>query len=168
MEMVFTCWIIFEDSIDLIYSHIVEKDELDKNFNMYFFKILEFLTPIEDNIKTKIQEKLKTPYININSKYNYLLNIINKNKLKIKTYRKFLEFFNVTRNCLHFNSRPIKDYSFSLPFGNFELKKGEIIEYFTYDVIEHSIKYFIEIFNFIRVNLPIDSVIINPATKIEY
>ena len=49
------------------------------------------------------------------------------------------------RNTLHNNSRPMKNYKFSLKMGEFKFERDKHIDFFTYDVILESIEKFFEV-----------------------
>lgn len=171
VSLVFSLWIIFEDSIDVIYSYIVDEKEVENLKNGTYSRIKKYL---EDKLSEEdllsIQAKLKSDYIGINNKYNYILNRFSLNKAlkkELKEIREFLHFFNVLRNILHTNGRPMKDYNFKLSFGEFKFEKNKHIDFFTPDVLFICVEKFVGIFNFIRENLQIGDEIFNTASLIE-
>ncbi|WP_140486110.1 hypothetical protein [Flavobacterium sp. GSA192] len=169
--LVFSLWIVFEDSIDIIYQNIATESEIEKYKNGTFNRIKKIIEGklIDEDIQS-IQEKLKSDYIGINNKYNYILNFLtlDKNqKKKVKEIRDFLQFFNILRNSLHTNSRPMKNYEFKLSIGTFKFEKNKHIDFFTLDVLYNSINEFVKIFSFLRENLDIEKEMFNTASLVE-
>lgn len=168
--LVFTLWIVFEDTIDIIYQSIVAESELQTNQNGNYNRIKKIIEgKLNEEDILSIQGKLKSNYIGINNKYNYILNALTLDKSQSKQLqdiREFLQFFNILRNTLHTNSRPMKDYLFKLEIGHFTFEKNKHIDFFTFDVLYYSIEKFVDIFGFIRDNLKVKEKIFNPTTTI--
>lgn len=168
LGLVFNLWIVFEDSIDIIYTNIITKDELQVNQNTNYNKIKKI---IENKLNTEdlnyIKKKLMSEYIGVNNKYNYVLNNLNLEKIQLKEYREFLQFFNILRNTLHTNSRPLKDYQFNLSIGNIMFKKNKHIDFFTFDILYYSIEMFLKTYCLIRDNLSLKREIFNPSTLVK-
>ncbi|WP_291399355.1 hypothetical protein [Daejeonella sp.] len=163
-------WIVFEDSIDIIYSKIATEDDVNNYKYAHFNRIRGLIEgKISEEDLKHIKAKLQSDYIGINNKYNYVLNSleIEKSEAKgLKKYREFLQFFNVLRNTLHTNSRPIKDFNFNTSIGKFKFEKNKHIDFFTTDILYASVVMFIEIFDFIRTKLKYDGEIFNSATLV--
>lgn len=171
VSLVFSLWIIFEDSVDFIYAHIVDEGEVEKLKNGTYNRIKEMLEgKLKEEDLKNIQTKLKSDYIGINNKYNYILNKLTldkSQKKKLKEIREFLQFFNVLRNILHTNGRPMKDYEFKLDIGTFKFEKNKHIDFFTPDVLYLCIEKFVSIFSFLRENLNEEDEIFNIASLVE-
>ncbi len=169
--IVFNLWIVFEDSIDIIHNKMAAKDIVSNYKNGQFNKIKEIIEgKISKEDQVIIKSKLQSDYIGINNKYNYVLTslVIDKSETKqLKEYREFLQFFNILRNTLHTNSRPIKEYHFKISIGDFKFVKNTHIDFFTLEVLYSSVVMFIEIFDFIRIKLKIEEEIFNPATLVK-
>jgi hypothetical protein len=168
--VVYNLWIVFEDSIDIIYSKIVTQNAVSNNKYANYNKIKDLIERkiSEANLK-QIKSKLQCDYIGINNKYNYVLTSLATEKTEdkeLKKFREFLQFFNILRNTLHTNSRPIKDYNFNTSLGKFKFEKNKHIDFFTFDVLYASIVIFIEIFDFIRTKLKYDKELFNSATLV--
>ena len=168
--IVFSMWIVFEDSIDIIFNKIISKDNLNNNKLGQFNKIKKLLEGKISEVDLEIiKSKLQSDYIGINNKYNYVLTSLKIEKSedkKLKQYREFLQFFNILRNTLHTNSRPIKDYHFKISIGDFKFEKDKHIDFFSLNVLYESLVMFIDIFDFIRSKLNFDGEIYNSATLI--
>ncbi len=169
--IVFSMWIVFEDSIDIIYNKIVSIDDLNNNRIGQYNKIKDLIEgKINEEDLVLIKLKLESDYIGINNKYNYVFNSLNIDKAeskKITQYRSFLHFFNILRNTLHTNSRPIKDYYFKTTIGDFIFEKDKHIDFFNLEVLNASLEMFIDIFDFIRSKLDFEGEIYNTATLIK-
>lgn len=170
LGLVFTIWIVFEDTIDIIYKSIVTESEIKTNQNGNYNRIKKIVEgKLNEEEIQNIQNKLKSDYIGINNKYNYILKELTLDRIQSKQLqdiREFLQFFNILRNTLHTNSRPMKDYQFKLEIGNIKFEKDKHIDFFTFDVLYYSIRKFVDIFSFIRDNLKVKEEIFNPTTTI--
>lgn len=171
VEIVYTLWVIFEDSIDIIYNKI--STEEDRSIYQYgsYNKIKNIIeNKLTDEELILIKEKLKSQYIGVNNKYNYIFNslTLDKDGMKnIQEYRNFLHFFNFLRNTLHTNSRSMKDFECNLSIGKFNFEKDKHIDFFTLDTLYSSVNMFVEIFCLIRDKLVFKDKIVNTAKLVE-
>jgi REP element-mobilizing transposase RayT len=170
VSLVYNLWIVFEDSIDLIYNSVISDQDKELNLNSNFNRIEKIIHgKLSEAEIHEVKTKLKSTYISINNKYNFILNALELEKNQIKQLseiREFLQFFNIMRNTLHNNSRPMKNYKFSLKMGEFKFERDKHIDFFTIDVILESIEKFVSIFNLIRENLNFNEEIFNPVSNI--
>lgn len=161
LNLVFSLWIVFEDTIDVFYKNISKPEEVEVYKNLTFNKIKRFLIDkVSEDELNIIKEKLFSEYIGVTNKYNLLLSKVNSDEIDKKTIREireFLDFFNTLRNTLHLNSRPIKDRMFNVPFGKYSFTKDKHIDFFTFDVLFKSTEYLVDRFDLIRKNIKYES-----------
>lgn len=170
VSLVFNLWIVFEDSVDILYQNVASDSEKESNLNSNYKRIEKVVIgKLSESDIEDIKNHLRTTYVSINNKYNYLLNALDLEKSKSKQLpeiRDFLQFFNVLRNTLHTNSRPMKNYNFKLKMGEFKFEKNKHIDFFTFEIISASVEKFVFIYNLIRDNLLFEDEIFNSSTYI--
>lgn len=169
LHLISGCWIVFEDSIDLLYAELSNEEDQANFKDGIFNKIKKHLSAVSESDLNEIKLKLKSEYIGVSNKYNFIFNSLGNaiSKRKLKELRQFLFFFNTLRNSLHLNSRPQKDYTFNLPIGTLELKKNVHADVFTLEVLLYSLKTFVEIFSLLSTHLTTKKEIVNPSTQLD-
>ena len=86
--LVFTLWIVFEDTIDIIYQRVVSDSELEVNQYGNYNRIKKiFEGKLNEEDIEALKNKLKSDYIGINNKYNYILNALTVSSPQVRPFK---------------------------------------------------------------------------------
>ncbi|MBO9615609.1 MAG: hypothetical protein J7619_23130 [Dyadobacter sp.] len=164
-QLIFSIWIVFEDMIDVMFEKLATDEEKEIKSNKTFSQISKFLAGLTELTIKKIQGKLHSDFVGLGEKYNLVFKKIENQELssQIKKFKEFLEFVNTLRNCLHFNSRPLKDRTFELDFGKFEFKKNEFVDFASPEMIESTLEKMMDCVDFLRNHLTLEEKLIHSS-----
>lgn len=167
-KLIFSLWMVLEDNIDFIYSSLVTEEESQYNKSQLFNRIYNSIKDnspegfvIPEKLLETLKEKFHSDYVQIGTKYDYVLKQLNLPKKTLSKIRSFLEFVGAQRNSMHYNSRPLKDRKFSTPIGKFTQNEGKHSDIGTFENLEKMIEYMLFVFDQIVENLNYTDPIIN-------
>lgn len=124
-------WTSFETSVSLIFEKIILEDDIPKiilKLNEKIVKAIESVDAIDKKII--IDTLVKTSFIPINRKFNYIIKYKKENYLgKLEDERKFLDFVVKLRNCIIHSNGVYhgKDFYYKFDGEEFLFKDKEIL-----------------------------------------